>query len=137
VSVHPTMKRRLHERLHPLIGEEEADALLDELSPADPVTREWLEDRFERLVTKEHLDERLDRYATREQLGERLDGALRPHVTKDHLDTKLEGLDHKMEGMEHGIMGATHEALAQQTHRVYAAAGVFALIISIVDRVWG
>ena len=39
MSLHPTMKRRLHERLHPLIGEEEADALLDDLTQ-DPVTRE-------------------------------------------------------------------------------------------------
>lgn len=65
MSLHPTMKRRLHERLHPLIGAEEADALLDEISPQDPVTREWLETRFDRID---------DRFATREHLDARLDG---------------------------------------------------------------
>jgi hypothetical protein len=159
MPLHPTMKRRLHERLHPLIGEEEADALLDQI-PDDPVTKEWLDDRFdrvddrfdrvdarfehvatkewtqerfERLVTTERLDERLDRFVTKEHLDERLDR----FVTKDYLDAKLEGQDHKMEGMEHRITGAMHQALQQQTHRVYGAAGVFALIISVVDRIWG
>ena len=72
MSLHPTMKRRLHERLHPLIGEEEADALLDEISSPDPVTREWLTERFheldDRFYTRDLMDQKLQ--TLRHQIAE-------------------------------------------------------------------
>jgi hypothetical protein len=183
LTFHPTMKRRLHERLHPLIGEEEADALLDEISPPDPITREWLEERFDLIAGQfalvaerfdrvderfELIDERFDRVDERfELIDERfdrvderfdrvderfdrvderfdlvitkadLDQRLERFVTREHFDTRLEQADIKMTGESHRITGEMYQALTQQTHRVYGAAGLFALIISIVDRIWG
>ena len=176
MTFHPTMKRRLHERLHPLIGEEEADALLDEISPPDPITREWLAERFDLIAGRfelvaerfDRVDERLDRVDERfdliderfrridarfELVAERfdrvderfdlvvtkvdLDQRLERFVTKEHFDTRLEQADIKMTGESHRITGEMYQALTQQTHRVYGAAGLFALIISIVDRIWG
>src|ERR1044071_2939993 len=162
------MKRRLHERLHPLIGEEEADALLDEISPQDPVTREWLAERFDLIAGQFELiddrfrrgderfdliderfrrvderfdliDERFERVDERfERVDERfdlmvtkadLDQRLERFVTKEHFDTRLEQADIKMTGESHRITGEMYQALTQQAHRVYGAAGLFALII--------
>lgn len=162
MTFHPTMKRRLHERLHPLIGEEEADALLDEISPQDPITREWLAERFDLIAGQfeivgerfDLIDERFvridERFARIDErfdlIDERfalmvtkadLDQRLERFVTKEHFDTRLEQADIKMTGESHRITGEMYQALTQQTHRVYGAAGLFALIISIVDRIWG
>jgi hypothetical protein len=149
LTLQPTMKRRLHERLHPLIGEEEADALLEEISPPDPVTREWLQDRFDQIDRRfeqvdrrfEQVDRRFDLIDQRfEQVDQRFEHIERTAVTKDwlqeHHDSRQE-LDPRLEAMEHRISTAMHRALVQQIVWVYGAAGLFALIISVVDRVWG
>jgi len=125
VSLHPTMKRRLHERLHPLIGEEEADALLDEISPADPVTREWLREeldgRFDRVVTKDHLDERLDRFATKEWIEDRF-------VTKEHLDLRLDAT-------ENGLRATIDERFKQHTYFMVGMATFVGVVSGVVQAI--
>lgn len=141
MPLHPTMKRRLHERLHPLIGDEEADALLDQVSPPDPITRQWLEERFvtkewadERLVTKEWADER---FVTKEWLHDHLAARLEPFVTKewadellvtkvwlhDHLAARLEPfvtrefLDARLEGLEGRLSAQVSELDSKMSER--------------------
>ena len=126
MSLHPTMRRRLHERLHPLIGDEESDALLDEVSPADPVTREWLDDRF---VTKAWLREELDCRAA--------------HVDArfERIDERFEHSDQvvalKLEASEHRILGEMHQAFRQQTVLLLVLTSFLGGILALVQTVVG
>lgn len=99
MPLHPTMKRRLHERLHPLIGDEEADALLDQISPPDPVTREWLQERFDLIDLRfEHVDrsfEQVDR--SFEQVDRRFEEVDR---RLDQVDRQLEQVDRRFDDVD-------------------------------------
>jgi hypothetical protein len=123
VSLHPTMKRRLHERLHPLIGEEEADALLDEISPQDAVTREWLEGQFDRMVTKEHLDERLERFGSKEW-------------TREHFATK-EYLDARIDRSEQSLRATIDERFKQHTYFTVGAMTFVGVVAGVVQAIIG
>jgi len=135
LTFHPTMKRRLHERLQPLIGEEEADALLDEISPLDPITREWFQDRFDRIE---------DRFATKDWIEDRF-------VTKEHLDLRLEGLEGRLQreigrldgkiGMLDGKIGhldaEISERFRQQTLVLIPVAALIGTVSGIVQAIVG
>ncbi|HEX7131328.1 MAG TPA: hypothetical protein VF228_02060 [Iamia sp.] len=118
MSLHPTMKRRLHERLHPLIGEEEADALLDEIAPQDPVTREWLEGRFDR------IDDRFERMEER-------------FATKEHLDARLDGVKHELMGAIHSLEIRMNERFAAQTQWTMGCVVFIATVLTVAQIIWG
>ncbi len=139
MTFHPTMKRRLHERLHPLIGEEEADALLDEISPPDPITREWVRGELEPFVTKDHLDLRLEGLEgrLRGEMGElrgemgELRGELRGEMGE------LRGEMGELRGEIGKLDAKMAERFRQHTIVTVVGLGGAATIISIVQAIWG
>lgn len=149
MTFHPTMKRRLHERLHPLIGEEEADALLDEISPPDPVTREWLTERFDHIDARfeqvdarfEQVDARFEQVDARlDRMDDRFDRLDERFATKEWLEDRFDSkplLDEKLQSMRHQISSDVHVAWRHQIHWVYGSVAFFGAVISIVDRIWG
>ena len=156
MSLHPTMKRRLHERLHPLIGEEEADALLDEISPADPVTREWLQDRFDRIDSRfelvderfERIDERFERIDERFEriddrfglVDERFERIDERFATKEWIRDYFYGkevLDEKLESMKHELMGTMHRTVRDQAVLLVVLTAFLGGILSLAQIIWG